>query len=292
MNQIDRPRLPVFAICLQAFRIFCGNLSTYVRLAWFPFVVVAATAPFFDEAVSLIEDSSNPMEQSVGSVAVIAAVVVIQCMAVSPMATAWHRLIIIGSSSPESDVRYIVRRPEWAYLRRMVAMIVVWLMVVSLIVALTVIVIAGVSLVAQPTAIDIMDELSERTILSEIFFQIVGIVASLPVVIYLVALPAVAVGNAISYREVWRLLKGNACRTWVALVLAGLPITIFSAAVHILELTTGPKVISGLGSIHTLAVFVGWFFWAAVPLGAMSLAYRFLVEGKPIAAAGAAEPAP
>ena len=218
-------KIPVFATVSRAYGFLLGEIGTILRLAWAPFLAVAAFSFTYGgkimEAAMRAKDNPSvalemlPLQLLLGAVTFIAAIMV---------TVALLRVVIFGDRKPGLFVYLWFGASELrlvgAYLLLLVAII------ASALVAGVVFVLLGVIAAAVPAAAALVG-------VAVVVLMVVAIWAILRLT--LVA-PAVVAENNLGVERSWKLMSGNALRMFTTLFLTNLPIAIVSTLVFMVVL--------------------------------------------------------
>jgi hypothetical protein len=188
-----------------------------------------------------------------------------------PPITAWHRLIILGKEHKESRIRISFSRSEWSYLWRVA--IILWALNIFATLA------GSFPAVAMAAYYEIISEevIEELISGSRVLCFPLGI---LGIAGYFLMLPAAAINRPLTFGEVGQYWKGNWIRLWVVYVLALAPEVIIDFTLLYSESITGKVLIGGIIDGYQMAIYVNYYIFFTITIGAMSLAYKELVEGK------------
>jgi hypothetical protein len=107
---------------------------------------------------------------------------------------------------------------------------------------------------------------------------IVSPIALLPISEYLLLLPAVAVGKHLTFRNSKRFWQGNFLRLWAVYVLSSAPEYIVNGLVPLLGVGADGTVSWAVAGVFALINNISLLLFFAINVGALSLAYKVLVE--------------
>lgn len=281
---MDQAKLPVINTVLESFRILWRHRRTYVRLAWIPFVVACLLLGGEPLLSTLLTESGLPNALKPPSDAFRALLALVFIVTAIPLITAWHRLIILGEGRENSRIWYSIRVTEWRYLLRAIIFIALVLIAAAILVVITAFIVTFVMRV-----IGFSHSISSAVLATRLayFFEACALV---PFASYLLLLPAAAIGQPLSSDEADECCEGNLVRLSAAYVLALVPEAIVYWLLKWAEQTTGKFLIGGLMNGYGILDAVITFVLFTVSVGVMSLAYRFLVEGKQLVAAESVAP--
>ncbi len=207
---MQRLQLPPLAIATDALRLTIGNLGQYLRLAAVPFAVSSAVLLWGEYR------SDAPV------VVLVAALVAM--LAMVPVATAWHRFLVLSVGLDTRWLHLRFGRREGSYL----------LVTAKL---------AGVALLLMLPITIMLLLMTQAPGGREIAAVVVAgsiAVAALAPVPFLLALPASAVGDPAGLFEAWDLSRGNLpTLAWVqsglvaASFVASLPLAVLPGAIGV-----------------------------------------------------------
>ena len=263
----DRPaaKVGVAELVVRSWMMLLRHLDVFVMLMWRPFAVSVAAAYGAIE----LSGPAGPRPAAMLFTAV-------SLIAVIPVITAWHRMILLGADNPDAHVSYRLGRAEWSYLKAAVLLYGLGYVVGLAVNALYGPLLGGGALWLVAQGVDPGGLITAWGALAVKWLSIALILGFLVARFFLV-LPARAVGRDLSYGESAIVTRGNGVRLVAAYVLASLPAaaltSIFSLPEDILASARGVDqqfldlVLSILPRIllYTIAV------------GILSLAYERLV---------------
>lgn len=235
-----RAPLQPAGIVAEALRLTAANFGAYARLAAVPFLVCLA---------SLLWAQFRGDDPAIRLVAIGLSVA-----AIIPVATAWHRFVILGAAADRGWLQLsfggLERRYVWASIRIGLASLLV-VLPLALVIAVT----------AQASG-QMPAGLMALALLA-------AILAPAP---FLLALPAAAAGDSDGLLSCWRLLRGDVLRLaavhatlWLVSAMLDLPAMMMPA--------TGPG--AYVATIYATAAAFAWMPWW---VAALSLAYRRLAD--------------
>lgn len=249
-------KLPVFATVILAYELFFSNIALFLKLVWVPFIVFLAADVFsLSYVASLPEESTEKASFSGYWINTIC------WLSTVPAITAWHRLVVFGADDPNARVRYSIGKPELRYMGVCIVLYFAYAVTAGLI---------NVVLAFLGTFIGGIES-------STVFWFQVSFGFALALVIVaraLLALPAVAIGQSISFKNAINHSKGNGLR--IALVYA------MAFAPNLLFLVFLGWVLPDEESLpHTIVLIFLWhfvaFFFFTMTISVLSIAYKFLV---------------
>lgn len=98
--------VPALRLVARSWAVFLANLDVFVMLMWRPFALSAAAAC---GAVLVADD--------IGVAFAAALYTLVTMVAVVPVITAWHRMILLGADNPDAHIVYRAGAAEWTYLK-------------------------------------------------------------------------------------------------------------------------------------------------------------------------------
>lgn len=254
-----------FGLVGRSWSVFLFNLDVFVMLMWRPFALSAATA----YGVVLVADDVGPR-------AAAALYTVLTMIAVVPVITAWHRMILLGADNPKARVAYRVGAAEWTYLKAAALLYGLGYVVGLLVNAIYGPFLGGFVLWLVGEGYDPGGLLSVHGEALVRWLSIAAIVGFLVARLFLV-LPAAAIGVRHGFAESALATRGNGLRLLLAYVLASSP----PFALSLLFETPFDVLASGAGTdVRTLLLVLGILpriLLYTIAVGILSFAFEQLV---------------
>ncbi|MCG8694300.1 MAG: hypothetical protein MI806_24080 [Minwuiales bacterium] len=253
-------KIDVLEIAVESYRLLFENFRVYVGLARWPFLFLAGMA-----CLLMALDHAG-LTLAAGWV-----FSAIEAMVIIPVATAWHRLVLLGFGDPTVRSDYSFDWEEWLYIKRSLVLLAIW----------------AAGAIAFYLAID----WALKVILNEITALLL-----LPVWLYLTALftrlcltlPAAAIGKFLSLRDAFAATEGNTGRVALLYLLISLPPGLAYLQLYLMiDSAEGDTETLSLANFLQLVIgMVPGFLLVAVYVAALSLIYRQLFLAPPPAPAG------
>ena len=101
-----RDHVTVYGLVSRSWLIFVRHLDVFLMLMWRPFAVSAAAAWGSVEAAPYVGIELTAFLFTL-----------ISMVAIIPVVTAWHRMILMGADNPRANVTYQLGKAEWSYLK-------------------------------------------------------------------------------------------------------------------------------------------------------------------------------
>lgn len=272
-------KLPVWRTVKAAYLVIFHNPKLAIKLAAVPlaFSILPLLIQTYLWSGMTAEEVALSMQSDFNIVALIQVVSVLGFLAMIPMITAWHRLVILGHAHPDARISYGIKKTEWSYLGKLILFGL--LCALFMVPAIVVPVIIGAAL---PSAGGFHIAVIAIMIIAMLFIYAFIFRASL-------VFPAAAIGESLSFRESWRLSKGNTWRIIFTTILAALPTSVIMfvvslafAGMFFFDPTTDafPSFNSQLivSAIHTPL----WIIGTCVGISVWSWCYRYLVQKEPV----------
>lgn len=218
IDQVDvHDRVSVFGLVVRSWQIFLRHMDIFLMLMWRPFGVSVAMAYGMVEAAPVI---------GIELAAVLFAVV--SMMAIIPVVTAWHRMILLGADNPAARIGYHIGSAEWAYLKAAVV-----LYGMGYVIGLAVNAIYG-PLLGGPVLWLVREGFDPGGILSAygpamIYWGSVALILGFLVARFFLVLPSVAVGVPMSFPDSAVATKGNGAKLVGAYLIASIPAAALAA---------------------------------------------------------------
>ena len=258
----DGRRLSVLATAREAYAIWFGHMGLWLKLSAIPAVCLLVLGALLSEAV----DPPAP-EVEFGFGLLSAGGFLIFFLSEIPLATAWHRLILMPADP--AAARYAVGRPEWLYLRK-ILLLLVMVIVISIGVSV-VMLLVGAALAALLAGLGVgLPVLHGAGIVS---FALLGIVAYLFGHIVLV-LPAAAIGRKMQIGEAAHAIGSNAWPLVWLYVIAYFPVWLFGVA---LSLVAPVYTVTAPAYVALLLQYLPELVFTPVIVGILSVTFRELV---------------
>lgn len=282
-DEVEVRKLPVWRTVKAAYLVILHNPKLAIKLAIIP--LIFWTLPILIQSYlwsgMTLGDVAMSMQSDINIVSLIYAISIVGFVAMIPMITAWHRLVILGHDHPKARISYSIQNTEWSYLWK--AVLFILLCFLFMLPAIIVPIVIGL-------AMSSMSGFHAALI-------IVVILAMLPIYAFILraslVFPAAAIGNSLGFRESWRLTKGNTWRVIFAIILAALPTTVVGMIVSIVLLgvyffdpTTDVLPSFDTQLIASAIQVPIWIIGTCVGISVWSWCYRFFVEGEPITLPG------
>ena len=266
MTNAAPDRIPMLATLLLAFRFVWGERQSFWYTAFLPVLVLSALD--VAQIASLIETPEGLRPQLLVQLLSMLANLLLETM----FAVAWHRRWLV----PNENVTYATALKWDARKTRFIARL-FGIFGCVLLVALPLSMLMGASGIGvQPGAAPRPVDLVAALVLMSVSIVIVARLY--------VLLPATAVDDPLSFVQAWRLTRGN---TWRMMLVIVIPAALLMVCVLIVHLVLdGLFMAAGLSQsligtfVLGLIVFTVGFFWIAVGVSALSIAYQHLREGQ------------
>ncbi|MGI9386063.1 MAG: hypothetical protein ACR2OX_01405 [Methyloligellaceae bacterium] len=274
-KEVRTPKLPVWRIVWDSYRILFGNFGTYVRLSWFPFLVLVANTTameFYYRASDNVSDD-QPIAGTFFYPAIPIASIALWLVTI-PIATAWTRLVFFGQDAKRARISYVLGKRELVYSWRYVSVAFMALAVPCILFGTIVV---GAWLGAVDTAFDFPEEPSTPTILAVLL--LVWMLGLFSVCRLLIALPGAAVGYPSRFRDSWRLTRGHGLRIFFVLFVAFVPENLGLTAIVLLAPSYEFSAGDGIAKALLIGIGENSFVWIFYTLSITSLAliYKQLV---------------
>ena len=266
-------QLPVLRATKAAYLVIFYNPLLSLKLAAVPLVLMIAQTVFFLDFVAELQkfqETQDPaffVEQG-GEFSAFFGAGLAANLALIPMITAWHRLVLLGHGDPDARITYSIKSSEWAYLWK-------WILFGLLMVVISI----PLWLVILGTSFTTGAFLAAGSAESAGF--LIGALGGLLAVFTIIAVslrfslvfPAAAIGTSMKFGESWRKSKGNTWRLLAVLILTAFPFAIIPGVVNA---TIAAPLISSFINIPF------WIFGICVGISFWSWTYRYLVQEQPI----------
>lgn len=211
------PKIGVARLVGISWLMFLRHIDVFVMLMWRPFAVSVAAA---FAAVHLAPDAGvRPMAMGFTLVSMIAVV---------PVITAWHRMILLGADDPEAGVAYRLGRTEWSYLKAAALLYGLGYVAGLVVTEIYGPLLGGPILYLVDRGYDPWGLLSAWAPAAVKWLSVALIIGFLVARFFLV-LPARAVGHRMSYGDSAIATRGNGLRLVAAYVLASVPTSALAA---------------------------------------------------------------
>lgn len=274
-QSIERPKLRVWETVREAYSVWFAHPGLWLRLSVIPVLVIIGM--FVLHMLSWV-DAARAMDQAPVLPGVTALLLVVfMYLSEIPLATAWHRLILVDN--PGDRHRYVVGRPEFRYLLKALFILIVLILVGILLGIL----VSGIMLPL------FFGSFGGKTIPDNlVLITIAGWVLSIGIYAVLgyflgclfLMLPAAAIGRNFKSGQASAALKGNEWRLVGVYIVTLVPITVLAAAIDGLFFLS----LDVPGAAGGFFTFFGPLIFAPLIVGVLSITYRELVQ-KPEAGA-------
>ena len=290
-TDIQKRRLPVWRIFKASYLALFRNLGLAFRLAIVPYILgflpIVVLAIF--TGGMMLDDPAILDSAGVGGIALFYAATLVSSVAIIPMITAWHRLVILGHDHSNARLRYSIARSEWRYLLKLV-------MYFTIVLLLSIALIFGVFAAGAALSVLLATNSFGSTIASTglivgsvlLYGYYIGLILRLCMVF-----PAAAVGTKLSFRDSWRLSKGNTWRLFFTFMIVLLPTAVISILISLVVLGVVyfdpmASVMPGVGTqlVHLVVNMPIWITTLCTSTSLWSWSYRYLVEGEEITLPG------
>jgi len=272
---IERPKLRVWETVREAYGVWFAHPGLWLRLSVIPVLVIIGMFVLHMLSWADAARSSAPALPAV----TLLLLVVLMYLSEIPLATAWHRLILV--ENPGERHRYVVGRPEFRYFLKAIFIFFVMFLVSGLLGTL----VGGVMVPLIFGSIggnSIPDNLLLITVagwvLSFVIYSVLGYFLGC----LFLMLPAAAIGRNFKSGQASAALKGNEWRLVGVYIVTLVPITILAAVVDGLFFLSLDVPGTGGGFFS----FFGPLIFAPLIVGVLSITYRELVQKPEAAAAG------
>jgi len=258
-------RISPWDLVFHSWRLFLVNLDVFLALMWRPFAVTALAA---FGAVELV--------QYLGVGLTTLLFTLIAMIAVIPVITAWHRMILLGSNNPEARVTYRVGQAEWAYLRGAALLYGLGYVIGLLVEQLYGPLIGGPLLWAAREGLEVGGVISNHGP-AIVHWTAVAVIVGFLVARFFLVLPAAAVGMPFSFSQSASVTRGQGVNLIIAYLLASLP------AFGLAFIFDPPEVVlSGTGStdaqfLDMVLAILPRILLYTIAVGILSLAFERLV---------------
>lgn len=294
----ELPKIAVLETAREAYRLVFAEFGLFLRLAWFPTIVVA----LIEASPLLMPPMDNPVEpelQSLGSwhwgLILLKAfesrtsvfgenLDPLVVLVFAPVATSWHRAILLREEGGSPRIGYAFRREEFLFIKTYIV-IVIAALIVQLVLLMTLgfplgIVITGAMAVLSQLAkagswlsdTVLIPLLAGGLLLSTILLVINGAL----IVRMALALPSAAIGKPIGIFSSGEITSHNTIRLLVLVALTEVPLMSVEAM-----LTDAAESAASPMTAHLLssAVFaVSNALYVVMAAGCLSLSYKVLIE--------------
>lgn len=277
-------KLPVWRTVKAAYLVIFYNPKFAIKLAAVPFVLSTAEILIvFHLWGGMTEEQITQTTEANGIVPLFVALLsFIAGLAVIPMITAWHRLVLLGKDHPDARILYSIGRTEWGYIWKLILFMALCLLAM---IPPTLIIFGFISSGGQIAAHYI------------IVFVVLFLVLPLYAIIFRLSLvfPSAAIGVPLGFGESWRLTRKNTWRIIFAIVLSVLPLGGIMGAINFIltgeinfhvEIGFGnaPDISSNIyASIIMIPI---WLVSLCISVSVWSWCYRYFVQKEPITLPG------
>ena len=285
-------RLPMWRTAKASYMALFRNAGLALRLAIVPYVLgfLPLLVLTYFTSGSTLADAAVLTELGVSGFVLFYLSSLISALAVIPMITAWHRLVLLGHGHSDARLSYSVDRTEWTYLLKLILyFLVVFLISLALFFAMFV-GLSGIEVLTQSSS----SYFGTITVVGISVLMIAGYIYYVGLVLRLcMVFPAAAIGAQLGFAEAWRLTRGNTWRLVAVFLVVLIPVTAGSIVVSLVTLGTAyfdpnADVMPGLGS-QFLQVVLNLPFWIVGLCASTSIwswSYRYLVENADITLPG------
>lgn len=210
-GEADLPHISPLQLVLRSWRLFLINLDVFLALMWRPFAATALAAYGAVWAAPHVGvDLANLAYTLVAMIVVV------------PVITAWHRMVLLGSSNPEARVTYRIGAAEWAYLRGAALLYGLGYVIGLLVEQLYGPLLGGPLLWLAREGLD-AGGLIARHGQDAIHWLAIALIVGFLVARFFLVLPAAAIGLPFSFSQSASVTHGQGIRLVLAYLLASLP---------------------------------------------------------------------
>jgi hypothetical protein len=263
-------KLPLWRTIGQSYAIWFKNLPELVRIAWIWILVMAPIVGLFMwwQAPAMIELMQNArtgkLDPNPGMTTLMQAInSIILLPMLSPIAVAWHRLLLRDEHVSGPYLRFDSVVIGYAVLFFLIALLFSVPQYLSQIYAA----------LTQPTG---ATEISPGALAVTLISSILTLIAMFFACRLFVVLPAKALGRDISFGTAWAATRKNSWRLFWGYMLSLLPLAVISGGIGYWIAIAQPSrgVAASIWTIMTLL----WALFGMVGVGFLSLAYRHFFE--------------
>lgn len=258
-------RVGALELAGRSWAMLLRHADIFIMLMWRPFAVSAAAA------YGAIELSPHAGPDIAGLLFTI-----VSMIAVVPVITAWHRMVLMGADNPSARVVYRLGRAEWAYLKAAAV-----LYGLGYVTGLAVTAIYG-PLLGGPILWLVRAGYDPWGLLAAwgppaVTWLCVAVILGFLVARFFLVLPALAIGGAMSFAESAAATRGNGTRLVCAYILASLPAAALMAVFDPPAAVLAAERAGDQKFLDLIAAILPRILLYTVAVGILSLAYQRLV---------------
>jgi len=260
-----REYVTVYGLVTRSWIIFIRHLDIFLMLMWRPFAVSIGAAW---AAVEIVPWSGAALASFLFTV--------VSMIAIIPVVTAWHRMILMGADNPRARIFYRLGRAEWAYLKAAIL-----LYGVGYAIGLFVSAMYG-PLLGGPILWLVREGFDPGGLLSAygptiVTWGSVAIVLGFLVARFFLVLPSAAVGLRMSFPESAVATQGNGFRLVLAYLIASIPAAALTLLFNTPETVLRSDTISDAKFLDLVLAIVPRILLYTIAVGILSLAFERLV---------------
>lgn len=258
-------KVTVAGLVIRSWALFAGHVDVFLMLMWRPFALSAGAAW---GAVQLAPE--------IGVELAAQGYLFVTMVAVIPVVTAWHRMVLLGDDNPSAGITYRIGGAEWTYLKAAVT-----LYGLGYVVALGVAQLYG-PLLGGPLLWLVQEGFDPSGWISRFANAAVHVVAISVILGVLVArfflvLPAAALGVTLSYVDSAVATRGNGVRLVVAYVVSSLPPAALAFIFDDPQTVLREQADSDTAFLALVLAIVPRILLYTIAVGILSLAFEALV---------------
>ncbi|MEC9346125.1 MAG: hypothetical protein VYB54_07855 [Pseudomonadota bacterium] len=258
-------RVTVAGLVVRSWTLFALHVDVFLMLMWRPFAVSAAAAW---GAVELVPE--------IGVTLAAQGYMLVTMIAVIPVVTAWHRMILLGDDNPRASITYRIGAAEWTYLKAAIT-----LYGLGYAVALGVEELYG-PLLGGPLLWLVQEGFDPGgwvTRLAPTFVHIIAVAVILGVLVarFFLVLPAAALGVPMSYVDSAVATRGNGLKLVLAYVISSIPPAILTFVFVNAETVLVEQADEDTAFLALVLAIIPRILLYTIAVGILSLAFETLV---------------
>ena len=260
-----RDHVTVYGLVSRSWLIFMRHLDVFLMLMWRPFALTAAAAW---GAVELTPYSGPQVAAFLFTL--------IGMVAIIPVVTAWHRMILMGADNPRARVIYSLGSAEWSYLKAAAV-----LYGLGYAIGLFASALYG-PLLGGPILWLVREGFDPGGLLSVygpavVSWGSVAIILGFLVARFFLVLPSAAVGLPMSFPDSAVATRGNGLKLVLSYLIASIPAGALAAFFDTPETVLASQRTSDAMFLDLILAIVPRILLYTIAVGILSLAYERLV---------------